>query len=95
MPAAVRLGDVCTGHGCYPSRPNIAASENVFINNIGAHRVGDAWAVHCCMRCHGSHQSSGSSNVYINNVALARVGDSIACGSHNAQGSSNVFANGS
>jgi len=47
MPAAVRLGDSSCGHGCWPSRPNIEASENVFINQKGAHRVGDAWDVHC------------------------------------------------
>jgi len=47
MPAVVRLGDICTGHGCWPPRQNIEASPNVFVNGRGVHRLGDAWAVHC------------------------------------------------
>jgi len=38
----VRLGDVCSGHGCWPSRACIEASSDVLINGIPAHRVGDA-----------------------------------------------------
>ena len=49
MPAAHRHKDICTGHGCFPSRPNASASGNVFVNNKGAHRVGDFWEVHCCL----------------------------------------------
>jgi len=90
--AVVRLGDICTGHGCYPARANISASSDVFVNGLGAHRVGDSWAVHCCgTPCHGSIQASGSGSVFVNGKAVARVGDSIACGSSNATGSSNVF----
>jgi uncharacterized Zn-binding protein involved in type VI secretion len=91
MPAAVRLGDICTGHGLCRPRPNIGASSNVFINRLGAHRVGDPWSVHCT---HSSAQASGSSDVFVNGLSLARIGDAIACGSSNASGSSNVFANG-
>lgn len=95
MPSVVRLGDVCTGHGCFPSRPNVEASDNVFVNQLGAHRVGDAWDSHCCgPSCHSSTQSSGSSTVFVNGKPLARVGDTIACGSTNQQGSDNVFAGG-
>lgn len=94
MPAVVRLEDTCTGHGCYPSRPNASASPNVFVNNRGAHRVGDAWQSHCCgPACHGSNQASGSPTVFVNGCALARVGDAVACGSANATGSPDVFAN--
>lgn len=91
MPAAVRLGDVCTGHGSCRPRPNVGASSNVFINNLGAHRVGDPWEVHCN---HRSAQGSGSPNVYVNGLSLARIGDAIVCGSANASGSSDVFVNG-
>ncbi len=91
--SVVRLGDTCSGHGCYPSRANVSASTDVFVNGLGAHRVGDAWDTHCCgVPCHDSSQASGSSTVFVNGKALARVGDSIACGSSNATGSSNVFA---
>ena len=91
MPAAVRLGDVCTGHDLCEARPNIGASSNVFINKLGAHRVGDPWAWHCN---HTSAQGSGSNNVFVNRLSLARVGDAVVCGSANASGSDNVFVNG-
>lgn len=94
MPAAVRYQDVCTGHGCFGPRPNNSASNNVYINSRGAHRVSDTWAVHCCgPSCHSSAQQDGSPNIFINGLKLARVGDPIACGSLNATGSPNVIAN--
>ncbi len=93
MPAIVRLGDSCSGHGCFPSRPNNEASSDVFINEIGAHRQGDGWSTHCCgPSCHSSTLASGSSTVYVNGKQLARIGDPVACGSVAAQGSGNVFA---
>jgi len=95
MPAVTRLGDGCTGHGCFPGRANTAASGNVFINGIGAHRQGDSWATHCCGPvCHGSSLATGSSSVYVNGKQLARIGDPVACGSASAAGSGNVFAGG-
>ena len=54
MPGVVRLGDICTGHGCFPPRSNVSASGNVIVNGLGAHRVGDNWASHCCVTCHDS-----------------------------------------
>jgi uncharacterized Zn-binding protein involved in type VI secretion len=69
----------------------VQASENVFINSLGAHRVGDKWAPHCAGPCHDTVQATGASNVFVNNKASARVGDRLACGSANAKGSSNVF----
>ena len=47
MPIISILGDVCTGHSCYPSRPNAEASPNVFAGGIQVHRQHDAWQVHC------------------------------------------------
>ncbi|MGL1931760.1 MAG: hypothetical protein OCC45_08355 [Desulfotalea sp.] len=46
MPAAHRKGDLGTGHGCWPPRPNAAGSGDVFVNGIGWHRVGDSWLPH-------------------------------------------------
>ncbi|MCG8639139.1 MAG: hypothetical protein MI862_05360 [Desulfobacterales bacterium] len=46
MPAVHRLSDSCTGHGCWPPRTNAGASTTVFVNNRGAHRVGDPWKPH-------------------------------------------------
>lgn len=95
MAAIVRLGDICTGHGCWPPRPNTSASSDVFVNGIGVHRVGDAWAAHTCPsipQTHASVQASGSGTVSVNGKPVARVGDSVACGSSNATGSGNVFS---
>ena len=92
--AVVRLGDSCTGHGCFPARTNTSASSDVFTNTRGVHRVGDGWAVHGCGDCvpHASSQSSGSASVFVNGRAIARIGDTIACGGSNANGSPDVFA---
>ena len=95
MPAATRLGDRCTGHGCWPPRPSTGASATVFINGIGAHRQSDGWATHCCgLACHASTLAQGSASVFVDGRALGRIGDPVACGSRVAQGSSNVFAGG-
>lgn len=48
MPAVTRKGDIDSGHGCFPARPNNEGSPDVFINGIAAHRVGDGWETHCC-----------------------------------------------
>lgn len=95
MPAVVRLGDVCTGHGDWPSRPNVGASGNVFANGIGVHRVGDGWAVHCnsVPICHGGALAAGSPNVFANGRSVGRISDPVSCGSSCATGSPNVFAN--
>lgn len=90
MPAAVRLGDYCTGHGKAGPRPNLTASSDVLINGIGAHRVGDIWSYH---KGHLGVQATGSPNVFVNGFALARVSDNINCGSKNARGSTNVIVN--
>lgn len=92
MPAATRIGDQCSGHGCFPPRVNDQGSSNVFLNGIGAHRVGDHWVTHCCGdSCHDSVAAVGSSTVFINGVAATRIGDLVACGSAIAQGSPSVF----
>lgn len=94
MPAAHRLGDICTGHGCWPPRPNVAGSPNVFVNGIPLHREGDAWAAHTCPdipETHASVLGAGSPTVFANGIPAARVGDPVACGSTAASGSGNVF----
>ena len=92
MAAAARLGDLCTGHGCWPPRTGVSASPNVFINGINAHREGDPWNVHCCDgSCHPGAVASGSNSVYINGRPAARIGDSINCGSLIAMGSEDTF----
>lgn len=100
MPNAARLGDICTGHECWPSRPNVEGSPNVFVNGIPLHRQDDGWIVHCCTHpgvphgCHGSVLASGSSTVYANGKQAGRIGDPVACGGTVATGSENVFIGG-
>lgn len=95
MPAVSRLGDMGSGHGCFPPRANIEASEDVFVNGNGIHRAGDAYPVHCCGdACHDSTLSSGSGTVYVNGKQCGRIGDPIGCGAAIASGSGNVFAGG-
>ena len=100
MPSATRLGDICTGHECWPPRQNVEGSPNVYVNGRAWHRQGDGWDVHCCTHpdcphgCHSSVLASGSSSVYINGKQAGRIGDPVACGSSVATGSGNVFAGG-
>jgi len=93
VPSAVRLTDVCSGHGCFPSRPNVQGSPNVFINDLAVHRETDAWASHCCKTCHSSAAAEGSPNVFVNDLPKCRIGDAVACGSTMVTGSNNVFVN--
>lgn len=95
MPSAARLGDSCTGHGCWPPRANASASIDVLINGRGAFRVGDGWLPHTCPsipETHASTQAGGSPTVFVNGKPLARVGDSVACGGSVATGSGDVLA---
>ena len=97
MPAVTRLGDSCTGHGCWPPRPSTGASPNVHVNGIAVHRQGDAWAPHTCPsipETHGSVLAAGSSSVYVNGKQIGRIGDPVACGSSVAAGSGDVFSGG-
>lgn len=82
-------------HSCFPPRANTSWSNDVFINSLGAHRVGDSWAVHCCPSgpCHGGSAAAGSPNVFTNSKAQCRIGDPVSCGSTMATGSGNVIIN--
>lgn len=95
MPAITRLGDVCTGHGCWPSRPSSGASATVFADGIAVHRLGDGWAPHTCPsipETHAGALASGSPTVFADGVAVGRIGDAVSCGSSVATGSGTVFA---
>lgn len=86
------FGALCTGHGCFPPRPNDQASDDVFVNNIAVHRHTDHWTTHVCVSSHDSNLSSGSGTVYVNNLQCSRIGDPVACGSAIAQGSVDVLS---
>ena len=93
MPAIARVGDLCSGHGCYPPMPCIEGSSNVFLNGKAVTRAGDHWEAHCDMCtatlfCHERVGAAGQSNFLVNGKQVMRVGDPISCGSAVAQGSS-------
>ncbi|WP_366656627.1 PAAR domain-containing protein [Fodinicurvata sp. EGI_FJ10296] len=94
MPPATRLGDLCTGHDCWPSRPSVAGNGDVRIEGAAAHRVGDAWDVHCCVDrptdCHAGVLAAGSGTVRINGRPAGRIGDPVSCGSVVATGAATV-----
>jgi uncharacterized Zn-binding protein involved in type VI secretion len=93
MPPVTRLGDICTGHGCWPPRGNDQASPDVYANDIAVHRKTDHWPVHCCgPACHDSNLEAGSPTVFANFLDVCRIGDPVICGSVVAEGSPNVFA---
>lgn len=94
MPAISRLGDMCTGHGCWPQRPNDTASSDVYVEGLGIHRQGDHWVSHCCPNqgCHDGVLASGSGSVYINGLQCSRVGDPIDCGSSILTGAGTCYA---
>lgn len=95
MPAATRLTDICTGHSCFPPRPNIGGSGDVFTNSLQQVRLGDPYQVHVCGNsAHPGKLSKGSGSVYVNSKEAGRIGDSIDCGSNVAVGSGNVFIGG-
>lgn len=87
-----RQGGTCTGHGCWPPRSNTSWSNNVICNDLGVHREGDGWSLHCCgLDCHTSVLDQGSSTVFANDQGVARITDPVACGSFAHTGSGNVF----
>lgn len=92
MPAVTLVGDVCTGHDCFPPRPSISGSESVYINGKSVVRLGDTYATHCCRSsCHAGVLASASSRVFIEGAAVGRVGDALSCGSKVREGSGDVF----
>jgi uncharacterized Zn-binding protein involved in type VI secretion len=92
----VRVGDLSTGHGCFPEQQAVQGSTNVLVNGKGVVRLGDLWATHCCTsdpsQCHDGVSSGASSTVFVNGQPVVRVGDPISCGSTAMQGSTNVIS---
>lgn len=63
-----RLGDLTTGHGCWPPAQVQTGSPTVFANFIPVGRVGDLHVIHCCPddSCHPGSFISGSPDVFAN-----------------------------
>lgn len=89
MTAAARLDD---NHLCpiptHQVRKIIQASENVFINQKPAARIGDKTF---CQQPNDNVITQGSATVFVNNKPIARVGDMLQHGGIITSGSNNVF----
>lgn len=98
MPAVSRLGDMSTGHGCFPPTNLITTPvAKTYFNGILAGVVDSKckFAAHTCGDVtHNSDArfpSSGASKTYIEGKKAARIGDNIDCGDAISEGSSNSF----
>ena len=92
MASVVRVGDMCTGHSCFPPRKSTTGSSTFFIDSKPAVRVGDMWETHVCGNsAHSGIQETGSSTFFSDGKAVATLGKKINCGSYNAQGSPTFF----
>lgn len=98
MPAVSRLGDMSTGHGCFPPTNMVSTPvTKTFFNGIKAGVVSAQcqFSAHTCgTTTHPNSSrtpSSGASKTYIEGNKAARIGDDIACGDAIAEGSSNSF----
>ncbi len=90
-----RVGDVCSGHGCWGPRPSSESSANVIVNGRGVMVVGHRFVTHCCGgHCHDGVAAGGSSKLVSNGRAAFRNGDPISCGSRGANGALNVIVGG-
>lgn len=98
MPAVSRLGDMSTGHDCFPPTELIQTPvSKTFFNGIKASVVDETCqhAPHSCgITTHEGvtrSPSSGSSKTFIEGRPAVRIGDNIACGDAIAEGSTNSF----
>jgi len=96
MAGQTRSNDYCTGHDdCVPT-PLVTYSMDIFINGLGAGRIGDQYAPHGCSvhPTHQDHIATGSSTVYINGIPAGRIGDHVAIAGSVRDGSGNVSVGG-
>ncbi len=68
MPQVTRLGDMCTGHGCFSSKPSISSSSNFFSNAIPVMQAGDVYALYGCRSCvpHPGELAVSLSSIFLN-----------------------------
>lgn len=103
MAGITRLGDISTGHICYPGTPlttiTPGAGGPVYVNNVLAGRLGDLYTAHACTTSNPPPPhtiraiSKGSTKLtYINGKPPGIIGGLISCGDTITVGSTNVFA---
>jgi uncharacterized Zn-binding protein involved in type VI secretion len=98
MPAVSRIGDMSTGHGCFPPTALVSTPVAKTFFNGKLASVVDSSCLHaphiCGLVIHaGSTRSpsSGASKTFIEGKFAARIGDNIACGDAIGEGSPNSF----
>jgi uncharacterized Zn-binding protein involved in type VI secretion len=102
MPGIVRIGDMSTGHGCFPPTPLIASPvSKTYVQGarVGVVSPNAYHATHSCGTTVHPQPAArayvgGSSNTFIEGFPAIRIGDNIACGDAVGQGSSNTFIGG-
>jgi len=94
MPAQCRLGDMSTGHGCFPPTAiDGAVAAKTTVEGDPAAMVDSTHPDHACGNTvhAGRKISSGSGKTTIEGKPAARIGDSINCGDAMGQGASKTF----
>lgn len=98
MPAVVRLGDMSTGHACYPPTQLVkTTATKSYINGklVGLKDPQSQFATHVCGNTvHPQSQRyiiGGATKSFIEGKPIARIGDDISCGDACAQGSNDSF----
>jgi uncharacterized Zn-binding protein involved in type VI secretion len=100
MPRVINTNPInlTQGHCWAPTLPQ-AGSQNVYVENFPAVRVGDAFIDHTpgCTPIPTTHSVipvMGSTTVFVNNLPLVRDGDPMACGDVADNGALTVYADG-
>ena len=94
MPAQCRLGDMSTGHGCFPpTAVNGAVASKTTVEGSAAAMKDSTHPPHSCDSTVNSGRkiSSGSGKTTIEGKPAARIGDPISCGDAMGQGASKTF----
>lgn len=87
-----RIGDLGSGHSCFPPNAVNSGSNTVLTNNRKTATINDTLNTHCCgLQCHGSRIIEGQYNVKVNGKNLSRITSRIDCGEVMMTGSSNVM----
>ena len=98
MPAVARIGDLSTGHGCFPPSPmKTTLVKKTYINGKlpGVVDPECQFESHTCVLITHSqaerYPTNGTSKTKIEGYYIARIADDLACGDVIGQGSFNTF----
>lgn len=94
MKPVTRIGDIHSGHSCFPPTPGASGSPNVNANGRSVMRVGDPFVPHGCPKPHGVVAATGYGKVITNGRPTVRISSKTACGATVVAGSPNVLLGG-